>query len=95
MKKFLTNTKNQKRIYTGEKSEYAEIDFYEKIGENNALSTLKDIAKEAGVTVEEFYNNIDKLGESYEVDLQKVQSVVNDTKNALPSYLKVRDDLII
>ena len=81
-----------KENYTGEKSEYAEIDFYEKIGENNALSTLKDIAKEAGITVEEFYNNIDKLGESYEVDLQEVQSVVNDTKNALPSFLKVRDD---
>lgn len=90
--KIFDQYKESKKNYTGEKSEYAEIDFYEKIGENNALSTLKDIAKEAGVTVEEFYNNIDKLGESYEVDLQKVQSVVNDTKNALPSYLKVRDD---
>lgn len=90
--KIFDQYKESKKNYTGEKSEYAEIDFYEKIGENNALSTLKDIAKEAGVTVEEFYNNIDKLGESYEVDLQKVQSVVNDTKNALPSFLKVRDD---
>ena len=84
--------KSSQENYTGEKSAYAEIDFYEKIGENNALNTLKDIAKEAGITVEEFYNNIDKLGESYEVDLQEVQSVVNDTKNALPSFLKVRDD---
>lgn len=55
--------------------------------------TLDDIAKASGLKdTNHFYENIDAIEEGYQAALKEVQTVADSVKNALPSFLKSRDD---